>query len=136
MLVPRCAAANLPDSVTVQFLKGGLAGVMELRMCNSAKVIDAAQWVIDHLAQEALRVLVKDPRQITAHTVMKWRQRFKTVQAKGLGRENYLRVVGLGRSEMAAGKPDVALRQLRYIERYIVRRLPGPAFPDEDAQVP
>jgi hypothetical protein len=44
--------------------------------------------------------------------------------------------VGLGRSEIAEGKPDVALRQLRYIERYIVRRLPGPAFPDGDAQAP
>jgi hypothetical protein len=129
MLVPRSAANNLPDSVTVQFVKGGLAGVMELRTSNSANLVDAAQWVVDHVTPEALRVLAKDPRQITANTVMKWRQRFRTTQAKGIGRENYLRVVGLGRSEMAAGNSDVPLRQLRYIESYIARRLPGPAFP-------
>lgn len=120
MLAKRTKAKRPSDPTSVEIAKGGLAGIMEIKMRSGMQAKEAAQWVIDHTSNQTKKKL-GDATKITAHTIGKWRERFGGDHASpGMGSTNFQRIVRAWQSHKDAGQRDQADHLLRAIQNSLM----------------
>ena len=122
----RSAGRHVADSFTAETIKGSLAGLMEFRIQHCAESRQsAAQWVLNHVSKDTLRLADKNVPGIKWSTVAKWRERFRK-NNPGQGLRMFQKIIECGKDEIAKGdRPDaVALTLLRAIDNDIARGSP------------